>query len=216
MQTLQALNPRRNSGDATFYSAFDSLQLVDDFYGHGSRVRVSSDSPESKVALTKSKALSITVINNPRGAGVVVSKLSCGASGLRCGNVISAINGSEINSHQEAIAMVNNTPVGDELICTLHSPIANSVLVGCNDGSVGVTLEGAQSSGGVFVASVQAAGAAAAAGLQPGDEIMAIAGNVPLDHEEATSLFKTLKPTEQLQLLVVPGGRVVEPVVVRA
>jgi len=207
--------PRRHN-KAQYYSAFDSLladeagRLTLDRLGRSySDLRL----PQTHVPIFKTQQLGITVINNPnpRGIGVMISLLgedsALYASGVRCGHIITHVNGIEVTTHQEAIALVNGTAVGDELNFTLlpASPANSVILHDDYGGSVGVSLEGERASGGVFVKSLKAAGAAAAAGLQPGDEILAIQGNVPSDHAEATKVLKTLKSVGQLQLLVIPA-----------
>jgi len=162
------------------------------------------------ISMHKTRRLSVTVVNNTAGLGVVVAKLSedsaAYAAGLRCGDCLTHVNGVEVNTHQEAIGLVDATDVGDELNCTLlaASPV-HCVVLQKSEGSLGLTLEGDSARGGVFVKSLKATGAASRAGLQPGDELLAIDGSVPTDHAEATATFKRAQPADELSLLVVPA-----------
>lgn len=205
---------RRRNDEATYYSAFDSLLAEESSGGRLGldRLGVSVSDlplPQTEISIVKTKNLGITVVNNPKGVGVVISKLN-GVSdecGLRFGHVVTAINGVEVNAHQEAIALVNSASVGDQLNLSLlsASPISSAVIRNDRGRSVGVTLEGEQANGGVLVKSLKATGEAAASGLQVGDAIWTIDGNVPSDHAEATRMLKALKSEGEVQLLLVPA-----------
>jgi len=104
--------PRRHN-KAQYYSAFDSLladeagRLTLDRLGRSySDLRL----PQTHVPIFKTQQLGITVINNPnpRGIGVMISLLgedsALYASGVRCGHIITHVNGIEVSHAPAALS----------------------------------------------------------------------------------------------------------------
>mmetsp|Transcript_8896 Transcript_8896/g.14903 ORF Transcript_8896/g.14903 Transcript_8896/m.14903 type:complete len:236 (-) Transcript_8896:342-1049(-) len=165
---------------ADSYDRLRGSECHDGWPLHGRHVEINKEDGDFKV----------TLIDNPRGRGCIISKLSGGRVRDRevaLGDTVLEINGEWVRSHQQAVKIINSARV---MTFLLADSVAQSVALE-NTSNIGITLTGQLGDATcVTVQTTEEGGAAAAAGIFPGDEILAIDGIPPSDHAHGIKLLQ--------------------------
>ena len=155
------------------------------------------------VTIAKSSGrLKITCEDSP--IGVVVSGLGedsvCHQAGMHVGDIISAINGSPVSTHREAVRAIDT--LGDVLTFVLKRP-TRVVAVDKSQGRIGITLE---NYGHEVKVCALAEGSLTAQQILIGETILAINGTLVRTHAQAVKLIDC-SPTPHVSFVLPATSR---------
>ena len=152
------------------------------------------------------KALEMSVVNNKYGPGVIVSSLGSGTAvraGLKVGDVIEYINGTKLESHEQAFEVMRACKCRDLAFSVVGSPRKVSIDK-TQPGKVEITLGtvtygvGRKKAPAVEVQSVGLMGLAHSEGISAGDVILAINGSLVEDHQSAILMIDSAEAVIEL------------------
>jgi len=136
----------------------------------------------------------VTAINNPCGCGALVTKMDSGCAaaraGLRVGDVIRTINYAPTGSHEAATDAIKAAQEGEVVIGLGVSVGLLSATLPAASGGLGIRIRGDATAGGVRILELEPGGLGQQAGMQVGDELIAVDGEVAADHAQAMRRLK--------------------------
>jgi len=135
--------------------------------------------------------MNITVSDHQWGEGVVVSALDQGLAmkaGVLVGDVIVAVNGIDVNSHEHAIAALKYTDGCTDIILSLKGT-RRKVVIDKLEGYLDCTLSNKPDGPGVECTAAGMNGMLYREGVQAGDTIVSINGCLVTDHKQGIAIM---------------------------
>ena len=176
--------------DVAYTVPFPELrELEQDLPDHGATPWRRACVEGRQVVLDKAEGdVGITVVDSPDGVGVIVSALQASGlaelAGLLVGDVLLSVNGAPVNSHQEAIALVDRADVFVPVVVVARRG-THQLALDKSSGRVGITCIDNPRGRGVVVQGLVADSIAPAAGLHVGDVLLSVGGVLVNSHAEA-------------------------------